>query len=185
MRWRIFSIAAIAFASHLNSLPGAFHYDDAHSISENVAIRHSANILQFFVDPALFSSESSMAMYRPIVVLSYALNYALSGLSPLGFLFFNLLLHALVAVVVLLFLEQWLARASTVWWGAAVFALHPVNTQVVNYISSRSEGLAALGVIGALYLLHRQARLWACFSYVFALLSKLQALVLLLWVVVA
>jgi protein O-mannosyl-transferase len=185
VRWRIFSIAAIAFASHLNSLPGAFHYDDAHSISENVAIRHAANILQFFVDPALFSSESSMAMYRPLVVLSYALNYAFSGLSPLGYLFFNLLLHALVAVVVLLFLEQWLARASIAWWGAAVFALHPVNAQVVNYISSRSEGLAALGALGALYLLHRQARLWACFSYVFALLSKSQALVLLplLWVV--
>lgn len=179
MTGRILSIVAIALASHLNSLPGAFHYDDAHSINENVAIRSAANVLQIFVDPGLFSSEPSMAMYRPVVVLSYMLNFAVGGLTPFVYLLLNLFLHALVAVVVLLFLEQWLAHAAAAWWGSAIFALHPVNAQVVNYISSRSEALAALGIVGALYLLGRQQRVWACFSYVFALLSKSQALVLL------
>lgn len=184
MTGRILSILAIAIASHINSLPGALHYDDAHSITENTAIRSAANILQLFVDPGLFSSEPSMAMYRPMVVLSYVLNFATGGLSSFGYLLFNLLLHALVAVVVLLFLEQWLAHSAAAWWGSAIFALHPANAQVVNYISSRSESLAALGVVGALYLLARQRRAWACSSYVIALLSKSQALVLLplLWV---
>ncbi len=184
MKARILSIIAIAIAVHLNGLPGAFHYDDAHAIVENLALRNAANIPHFFVDPGLFSSEPSMAMYRPIVALSYALNFAMGGLSPLGYLLFNLLLHAAVAAIVFLFLAQWLAHANAAWWGAAVFALHPVNAQVVNYISSRSEGLAALGLLAALYLLSRQRRLWACCSYALALLSKSQAVVLLplLWV---
>lgn len=179
MNWRIYSIIAIAVLGHVNSLSGAFHYDDAHSIVENLAIRNAANIPYLFVDPTFFSSEPSMAMYRPVVVLSYMLNFAVSGLSASSFLLLNLILHALVAAVAFLFLQQWLERANAAWWIAAIFALHPVNAQVVNYISSRSEGLTALGVLCALYLMSRQRRLWAGFSYVCALLSKSQAVVLL------
>jgi hypothetical protein len=81
--WRLgASVFLLAVLSHLNSLSGTFHYDDAHSIVENRAIRDLGNAAAFFVEPALFSSERSMAMYRPLVTLSYAFNYAIDGLQP-------------------------------------------------------------------------------------------------------
>ncbi len=62
----------------------------------------------------------------------------------------------------------------------ATFALHPINSQLVNYISSRSELLYVLGVLGALYF-HRfkSARGTACILYTLALLCKSAAVVLL------
>ncbi len=184
MRRLCASLFLLAVLSHLNSIPGAFHYDDAHSIVENRAIRDLGNILHFFIEPALFSNERNMAMYRPLVTLSYAFNYALDGLQPRLFLLVNLLLYGMVAVCALLVLERWLKNAYAAWWGAAIFALHPLNAQVVNYISSRSESLAALGILLALYLHARGQRSFSLAAYALGLLAKSQAVVLLplLWV---
>lgn len=66
------SIFLLGFVSHLNSLGGSFHYDDAHSIVENPHVRSLENIPAYFVDPATFSSERTMAMYRPAVQTTYA-----------------------------------------------------------------------------------------------------------------
>ncbi len=174
----VLSILLLALLGHVNSFPGAFHYDDAHSIVENASIRSFARIAELFFDPALFSSEKDMAMYRPLVVLSYRVNYALGGLEAAGYIAVNLLLHACTAVVVLLLLQRWLANGINAWAPAAVFALHPVNGQVVNYVSSRSESMAALAVCAALYFVlgNRDRAAWC--SYALGLLAKSQAIVL-------
>ena len=144
------SIVALAVLSHVNSIPGSFHYDDAHSIVENPAIRTFETLLRILYDPAVFSGEPSMAMYRPLVVLSYVFNYAISPDSAFSFILFNLLLHAGVSLSVFLLLRCW----SGDLWGAGsggLFAVHPINSQVVNYVSSRSESMAALGVLFSLW----------------------------------
>ena len=143
----LFSILALAVLSHVNSIPGSFHYDDAHSIVDNPAIRTFETLPRILYDPAVFSGEPSMAMYRPLVVLSYVFNYAISPDSPLGFILFNLLLHAGVSLCVFLLLRCWAGDPWRAWGAAALFAVHPINSQVVNYVSSRSESMAALGVL--------------------------------------
>ena len=62
-----------------------FHYDDTHSIVENPDLRRLANIPSFFIDPSTFSREENMAMYRPLLQSSFALNYALGGLNIWGY----------------------------------------------------------------------------------------------------
>ena len=46
--------------------PAHFHYDDAHSIVDNPAIRTFEVLLRILYDPAVFSGEPGMAMYRPL-----------------------------------------------------------------------------------------------------------------------
>ena len=77
--WLGTSVFLLALVTHLNSLGGDFHYDDLHSIVENYHVRSLAEIPGYFADPATFSSEPSMAMYRPVVMMTYALAYALAG----------------------------------------------------------------------------------------------------------
>ena len=124
-------------------------------------------------------------MYRPLVVLSYVFNYALGAHSASGFVLFNLLLHAGVSLVGFLFLRSWSGDRWGAWGAAALFAVHPVNTQVVNYVSSRSESLAALGVLCALYYALNGRHKPSWMGYGLGLLAKSQAVVLLplLWVV--
>ena len=67
-------LGAVALA-YCNSLSNSFHFDDQHSLVENPAIRQLANSAQFFVDPQLFSRNVGSEMYRPLVLVSYALTY--------------------------------------------------------------------------------------------------------------
>ena len=133
-----------------NTLSGGFHYDDYHSIVQNPHIRDLGNAPAFLADPGLFSGDPDKAMYRPLLLLSYALNHAvnewlgLDGYEVWGYHLVNLLLHAVSACLVG-WLGMRLAGSGAAGLAAGLlFAVHPLGGEPVNYISSRSESLAGL-----------------------------------------
>jgi hypothetical protein len=86
---------------------------------------------------------------RPVLVFSYWLNTRIWGYDPLGFHAVNLLIHALNTGMVFLVLHRILTRAD---WageraaagalaGAAIFLIHPLQTESVSYVAGRSESL--------------------------------------------
>ena len=132
------------FLAHLGSLSNDFHYDDGHSIVRNPHIRHLHNLPAFFTTPQLFSENPEYAMYRPTVLSLHALNYAWTQYRPWSYHFVNLLLHCLVSLLVFRIFQQLGLHPFAAFFGALFFALHPAQTEPVNYISSRSESLATL-----------------------------------------
>ena len=131
---------------------GTFHYDDGHSLVENPGIRSLANIPRFFVEPQLWSAEPGNLMYRPVLLVTCALDYAAWGLNPAGWLLANAMVHGLAAVLVYrLALRLGLGELAAALAGA-VFALHPAISEVQNYVSSRSESVAAVLLLAALHL---------------------------------
>lgn len=161
----------------------SFHYDDLHTIVDNETIRSMRHGVAWLTDPAAFTSLPFGGMYRPLVVASYGLTYAMAGLQPSLFVAGNLLIHILAAALVWRLLQRFLpagerSQSGTVAAavGALVFLLHPINVEVVTYVSSRSESLAALGVLAA--LLSWQRTQWvAAFCYAIGLLAKSVAIV--------
>jgi protein O-mannosyl-transferase len=149
MRARLLTALVIALAVMAVNWPTLHHplvHDDLHSIVLNPAARQAEFSWRFFTHPETFSSEASM--YRPLLMLSYVLNLRLGGLDPIGFHLLNLLLHLLACGMV-----YWLARIlpplkSWAFWIALLFALHPVHSEVLNYVSCRSDlGAAAFGLL--------------------------------------
>jgi hypothetical protein len=135
--------------AHLPSLGARdFHYDDGHSLVRNPHLRLE-QIPRFFGDATLFSERPADAMYRPLVLTAHALNRATTPGTPAGFLALNLLIHAAVVLLLHALLARWLPGGAAL--GASLlFAVHPLQSEAVNYISARSESLAALGVLIAL-----------------------------------
>lgn len=105
---------------------------------------------------------------RPLLMFSFWLNYRLSELEPYTYHLFNVLFHTTSAVLVF-----WIARKILMWAGetdargrrellaafaCAVFLLHPVQTEAVAYVASRSENLSVLFFLGAytLFLYRRR-----------------------------
>ena len=188
----IIAIVAVCLAAYANSLDNGFHYDDEHSIQRNIHIRDLGNISLFFKDPSTFSVDHDKGMFRPLLLVTYALNYAWGGYEVFGYHLVNLALHAATACLV-----TWLARllgGGGRWaLGAGLlFAVHPVCSEPVNYISSRSESLAGLCYLASLALFIRATRqgggLWIYGSWgalVAGLLSKATVITLplavLLW----
>ena len=133
------------------SFTNGFHYDDFHSIVENPHIRSLGRLPDFFVDPSLFSGMPGRGMYRPILLSTYALNYAIGGYGLVGYHVVNWLLHLGCALWVYALGRRLHGQWSAALFGALVFALHPLATEPVNYISSRSESLAAFFYLASLF----------------------------------
>ena len=182
--WQVILLLAIVGIVYWNSLTGPFHYDDEHSIVRNQALRSLTQIPGYFTDLAAFSGDEGKGMYRPLLLVTYAVNHALHGYEVLGFHLVNIALHAICTMLVWR-LGRLLSpnHVHGAWMAAAVFAVHPVAAEPVNYISSRSELLMAVFFLLALLLYLQQGKGHGCdwaapISFALALLSKETAIVL-------
>ena len=87
----------------------------------------------------LYFSKHYVLMYHPLPVLSFAVQYQLSGLNPVPLHWFNFLFH-LINVVLVYFLGKTLTgNQKTAWLAALVFGIHPMGTEAVTWISARSS----------------------------------------------
>jgi tetratricopeptide (TPR) repeat protein len=130
-----------------------FHFDSVVKIEGNARLR----------DPAAFFRGLGLGYYterggRLLTNLSYSLDYHLYGDESFGFHLTDLLLHLGVVVLAFVFgraLARELGRSESVapLLGAAVFALHPLNTEAVNYLNARSNELVTLFYVASLCLL--------------------------------
>ena len=143
---------AVFVLTYANSLGNAFQYDDFHSIVENTHLRDVGTLLARLGDAAVFSAQPERAMFRPLVVASLALNYAAGEFDVTGYHLANLAAHLACTCLVAALSAQLGLSWAAAGLAALIFALHPAQAEVANYISSRSESLATLGYLGSLVL---------------------------------
>jgi tetratricopeptide (TPR) repeat protein len=141
-------LAGAVAAVYLNSFRGVFQYDDYNVIVDNVGV-HSWG--------AWFAGLPRGI--RPLLKFSYTLNWT-SGLGLFGFHLVNVGLHAANAVMLFLLASR-IGGPSVSWFAALLpallFAVHPVQTEAVTYISGRSVSLMAFLYLGSL-LAHLRGR---------------------------
>jgi tetratricopeptide (TPR) repeat protein len=166
-------------AAYRNSFNAPFLLDDVPSISTNLAIHNLSN-LGDVLNPAAKGLTTSG---RPLLSLSLALNYAVSGECVWSYHVVNLLIHilgvfTLFGVVRQTFLlpslrDRWEAVATPLACVIALlWAVHPLLTESVTYIVQRAESLVGMFYLLTLYCVIRgansnQAVLW----YVLATLA--------------
>lgn len=183
-------ILVITAVAYRGVLANQFVLDDTHTVVRNPAVRSFANAGDWFSSPHAASGTREYVNYRPILVASYAVDHALWGGSPAGSHATNLAIHLVVVALVFLLgrrlaREPWMSACA-----AALFALHPINAEAVNYVTARSSSLMALGALGAIWAVTRAdegfARAWRFAAYVLggvALGAKETAVVLPLLVI--
>ncbi len=147
MPWWVFALLAlVALVVYVPALNGPFVFDD------------------LTLQPLQDDRAEGLAFYangiRPLYYISLWVDHSLYGQNTLPYHFTNLLLHLLNAWLVLAILRRVTAlggvgEGQRKWlsiFGAAVFSLHPLNTEAVSYIASRSEVLSVAFGFGS-YLL--------------------------------
>ena len=143
-RWSGLVIVVVGLVVWANTLDNQFQYDDIHSIVDNLHVRDLDSIGAFFTDPSTFSVDAQKGMYRPLLVTTYALNYAFGEYGVRGYHAVNVAIHLTNALLVWWLTGLLGARAPARLLAGLLFAVHPVCSEPVNYISSRSESLAAM-----------------------------------------
>lgn len=175
-------LAVAIAAAYANGLSIPFHFDDWHVIEENPQVRSLDNVPRFFVDPGTFSVNPRSRLVRPVLQTTFALNYAASGTSTWSYHLVNLLLHWLTALLVFRIVRDhlWLAdgRLPVATAAALLVALHPLNTEPVNYVSARSALLVTPLYLGAFDAAVRGRRRLCLALFGLALLTKTIAITL-------
>ncbi len=149
-------VAVLASGCYLNALGGSFVSDDHRFVVKNSILQQPLRLTELFTT-SFTNVKKKGGSYRPITNLSYWIDHRLFGLTPFGFHLGNLLWHTATALLVfVLFRELWPTETLVALMGAALFAVHPVHTEAVAWVSGRSEVLAAFWGLLA-FLAHRRA----------------------------
>jgi tetratricopeptide (TPR) repeat protein len=174
-------LVLVTFLAYANSFPGIFIQDDIYIVRDNPLV---ANLdLWKILRSEYWAGIESNGLYRPLTILSLALNRLLLGPEAVGFHLVNVLLHAGVTLLLWHLLRRWDINASVAFLAALLFAAHPIHAEVINIVVGRSELLAALFLLLALVAatgLGRRAAGLTGLYYLAALLSKEHAVTLLL-----
>jgi protein O-mannosyl-transferase len=141
-------VAAAAIVPYLPALSYQFlNWDDNTYVLANPWIRgwSSENLIHIFTKP-YFSN------FLPLHLISYAVDYSLWGLNPLGYHLQSILLHALNAVLVLVVVRRMFGSAAMAFLAALLFAVHPSHVEAVAWISIRKDLLATTFALLTVYL---------------------------------
>ena len=153
-------IALIVLAGVLvygNGLSGPLLFDDETSILNNTSIRQLTPL-----SGPLSPPRDTPVAGRPVVNLTFAVNYAIGGLDVTGYHVTNLLVHLLAALTLygtvrralrlkrvpsdLSHDADYVALAAALLW-----VVHPLNSESVNYLTERTESLMALFYLTTMY----------------------------------
>jgi len=159
MRARLLLLAG-ALAAFGASLGSGFHFDD-YAIFSDAGLGSTHGWLQVF----------SPRQTRPLTYLTFWLNRQIGGGDPLGYHLFNLAFH-LAAVVLAWECLRRLLPERAAFLAAALFAIHPVQSEAVNYVWARGILLASLLCFASLWNWLEGRRWMAVVWFALALLAK-------------
>lgn len=168
LRPAVLMLAGVAVYARTFGVP--FVFDDVRAIVQNLRIREW--------------SQELLRSDRPLVELTLALNYTLGGLHVVGYHVVNLALHLGCGLLVYNVVRRTFRLTGVLagrerdaaFFAALFFVVHPIRTESVTYVISRSELLMALCYLATLDLVlvaethpHRRFALWTLAVVVCAL----------------
>ena len=154
LRWGIaFVIVLAGILAYANSLTNDYVWDDASSILRNQTIQDMGNIGQVFHEDQHRYGRGQGNFYRPVLALSFMVDYALSNPAPgqdpgpLIFHITNTIWHIAAALLLYALLIRLGAPRFVQFAVPLIYVVHPLHTQAVTYISGRGDPMAGAFVL--------------------------------------
>ena len=165
------AIFAAAFLAFLPTLSNGWIWDDDDYVTENPTLVQGNGLEEIWLNP------SATPQYYPLVHTSFWLETRLWGFEPAGFHATNIFLHGLAAVLLWRFLLRLGFRGA--WLTGLLFAVHPVMTESVAWVTERKNVLSGVFYFGAAltWLRFQSTGRWRLYTaatllFIGALLSK-------------
>lgn len=145
-------VAIVAVAVFAVAISGPWIYDD-HDLIELNPFIHSFHFWRHWLTTDLWNVSMTTAQkvrpyyYRPLVTLSYAVDWALGGGSPVMFHVTNLAWEAASGALAFYTLRRWLGAWMPALLAALLFVVHPTKTQSVAWIAGRIDVMCTVGLL--------------------------------------
>ncbi|MFB9809369.1 glycosyltransferase family 39 protein [Haladaptatus pallidirubidus] len=180
-RWTIsVGVAFIAVLAHIETIGYWFVTSDILALTVSSRAATINGVIDIFTQPLMAGTSftNNALFYRPLMSLSYTLDYALWGLDPTGYHLTNLVLHS-VAVALSVLVVNAITDLETGSLAGLLVAAHPLTAEVVPAASRRDSVLMSVFLLTALFMLvrgrqrdSRWLHVGSVAAYAFALLSK-------------
>src|SRR3989344_2408923 len=172
------SAISLSFLVFGNGISGEFVFDDVTVVQNRGDLRDPSNFFNLFISPYHQNTPKS-GLYRPFTMATYSLNHNIFGSSPAGFHVVNIIIHALNSFLVF-WLIIWLLKSRRVAYvSSLLFLLHPIHTEAVTSIVGRAELLAFFWSLATIYFFSKNNKVLVSAAFLFALMSKEIALMVL------
>lgn len=145
-------ILAAGIIVYFNSLFNGFVWDDEEQIVKNSLVHNFSNLPLIFKSSTFYGGGGMPTgwFYRPMMTLSYLINYSVWGPQAFGFHLFQVIVHLINAALVFfiflsIFSKEKIPNPKIISFLAAlVFVVHPANVEAVAYIAALQESLYTL-----------------------------------------
>jgi tetratricopeptide (TPR) repeat protein len=189
-RWIYLLLVLLSFVLYGNSIRNDYCLDDNFVVTENPYVREGFSGILDILNKPYAKIGSSTLDFRPIVLVTFAIEYQFVKDNPHVSHFINILLYALCLVLIYKVLTRIFKLQDVHSWLPLLiiflYAVHPIHSEVVNSLKNRDELLVI--IFGMLFLLYSYAfytegssrKKNAALSFVFlalALLSKITSVV--------
>ncbi|SRR5579871_1018180 len=171
-------VMLVAIVVNVNILDNGFVYDDGSQILHNAWLRDS-NIAPMFTRNVwgFMGPRGTSNYYRPLMHLVNLVCYRLFEFNARGYHALSLLVHVGCTVLVLLIGRRLGFSETIAFWGALLFALHPIHTEAVAWIAANTELIYTFLVLLAFFLYLKGQRRWPVAIFFLAMLMKETAIV--------
>lgn len=146
--------AAAAAVVYLPALRNGWSGDDLVAIRDNPTVHSAGAAIAAWFAPYWPGEWQWAGLYRPLTILTYGLDWSLSGGAPWWFHLVNVLLHAVATGLAVLVVSRWLPPVGALVAGA-LFAMHPAHVEAVANVVGRAELLVAIGILAAVLAARR------------------------------
>jgi len=158
-RIQIGLIVALTALFYANSIPNDYALDDIMFVTHNKFVQEGTDgISDLFTKESMYgfignASPISGGRWRPLSLITFAIEKEYFGTAPHTSHVINLLLLALTGIIMLLFLRQYVFTSSPIlaFITVVLFIVHPVHVEAVTNIKSRDELLSWLFLILTMY----------------------------------
>ena len=167
------AILIVTFVAFIPSINNEFtNWDDADYITNNDLIRSLS-----FANFGTYCSTPFLGNYHPLVLSTYALEYAIAGTDPFLYHLDNILIHVINTCLVFLFFYLLTGRLDTAAVVSILFGVHPMHVESVAWASERKDLLYSLFYLGGAvcYIMYVKRSLKKKF-YIFTLILFLLSL---------
>ncbi len=153
--WLAGFIGIIGLVFYANTVNHGFVLDDTAAITNNLFVKKGlAGIPEILTHDFWYFSNAKLGYYRPMGLITFAIEYQIFGLNSTVSHFNNIILYALTGYLLCILLQKWLNDKNPIFafFVALLFVTHPIHTEVVANIKSRDEIFGFLFTILTLLL---------------------------------
>ena len=154
--WFLLIFLGLSFALYFQCIPYGYVLDDKIVLSENKFTTNGLagikDIFKYDTFQGYFSEKKDLlegGRYRPLSLVTFAIEHEIAGLNPKLSHTINILLYALCAWLIFILMNLLVGGKNKWWWSipfltAIIYLVHPVHTEAVANIKGRDELMAMI-----------------------------------------